>query len=553
MITSIIMLTYNKLGYTKKCIESIRKNTKRNIYELIVIDNGSNDGTKEWLKKQNDIIVLYNDKNVGFPKGCNQGIELAKGDNILLLNNDTVVTKKWLDNLTKCLYSSEKIGAVGPVSNSCPYYQSIDTKYSSIVEMNKFALKYNASDSSKWEERLKLIGFCMLIKREVIEKIGLLDERFSPGNYEDDDYSIRIVNAGYELMLCKDTFIHHYGGVSFSGNPEYSKLLKKNETKFREKWGFTSGKNMEINRNLISLIDEKADAEFNVFQIGCGCGATLLYLKSKFKNANLYGMDINKNALTIVDYFAETLNEDIYNVDKICNYFKTIKFDYVLINHILKDEICNNKVLVEIKKLIRNKGKILIEMKENKGLSKKQLVEQLVQANYKNVNGTVIKNEHSIKEYIFKANVELSRVEDKMKDNIQYENPKFQKKLKFLLRRIENNIEVEESREKVFNLIKGKEVTIENILFCVVRDMIKKDEVLNSIAVKFYEKGLYDNVIPLFQAALEYNPNNTDVIYNLAYFLYEIGEKKLSLTYFEKIKGINPEIDEFIKNLRGEV
>lgn len=562
MITSIVILTYNKLNYTKHCVESIRNYTTKGTYELIVIDNCSNDGTKEWLRKQKDIITIFNDKNFGFPKGCNQGIRISNGENILLLNNDVVVTENWLSNLTNCLYSLPVIGAVGPVSNVCPYYQSIETDYKSIAEMQNFARKYNISDNNKWEERLKLIGFCMLIKKEVVEKVGFLDERFSPGNYEDDDYSTRVRRAGYKLMLCGDTFIYHYGGASFKENNKYSKLLKDNEIKFKSKWGFTSAKNMEINRKLVDLIDKLPNENFKILQIGCGCGATLLYLKNKFKNAQLYGVDINKKALEQTDFLVDTFNEDIYNMDKIYKYFINIKFDYIFINHILLDREENNKVLLKMKNSLIDNGQVFIELKpvdkkQKYNLTSEKLVGSLIKSGYKNVEGLVVRYENGIKEYIFNGyNIENQSVEGEKLENGKVKkekNNELQRKLKFLLRRIENDIEVEESREKIYELTKSACINVEDILFCIAKDIIKKDEVLNSVAVKFYEKGLYDNVIPLFQAAYGYNPKNADVIYNLAYFLYELGEKKLALTYFEKIKGTNKEIDEFIAKLKGEI
>lgn len=569
MITSIIILTYNKIEYTKKCIESIRKHTLKDSYELIVVDNCSTDGTKEWLKAQNDIITVFNDINVGFPKGCNQGIKLAKGENILLLNNDTVVTEKWLNNLVDCLNSSPKFGAAGPVTNSCSYYQAIETNYSNMEEMQSFSEKYNTLDSGKWEERLKLIGFCLLIKREVIEKIGFLDERFSPGNYEDDDYSIRIRRKGYKLMLCKDTFIHHYGGASFNENKEYSQILINNEAKFKEKWGFTSAKNMEINRILVDLINKSPNEEFKVLQIGCGCGATLLYLKNNYKNAELYGVDINRKALEEADFLIKGLYEDICNIGNICRCFGDIKFDYIFVNDILSASNENDKILSKLKKLLVNKGQILIEIKDDnlrnkeektEKLNRKKLIETLIETGYENIDGLVIKDEYKIKEYIFYGmNIKnevmgnKKMIESIEKINSQKENEDIQLELKFLLRRIENNIEVEESGEEVYNLVKSLKVNLEDILICIARDIIKKDEVLNSIAVKFYIEGYYENVIPLFQAGYEYNPKNIDLIYNLAYFLYELGEKKLSLTYFEKIKGINEEVDKFIIKLREEL
>lgn len=569
MITSIIILTYNKIEYTKQCIESIRKHTLKDSYELIVVDNCSTDGTKEWLEEQNDIITVFNDINVGFPKGCNQGIKLAKGENILLLNNDTVVTEKWLYNLVTCLNSSSKFGAVGPVTNSCAYYQAIETNYSTMEEMQSFSEKYNVLDSSKWEERLKLIGFCLLIKKEVIEKIGFLDERFSPGNYEDDDYSIRIRREGYKLMLCKDTYIHHYGGTSFNENKEYSQLLINNEAKFKEKWGFTSTKNMEINRNLINLINKSPNEEFKVLQIGCGCGATLLYLKNNYKNAELHGVDINRKALKEADFLIKGLDEDIYNIDNICKCFSNVKFDYIFVNDILSVSNKNDEILSTLKKLLLKNGKIFIELKDDnlknkedksEKLTREELIETLIETGYENIDGLVIKDEYKIKEYIFygmniknKVMGNKKLTENTEKINAQKENEDIQLELKFLLRRIENNIEVEESGEELYNLVKSLKVNLEDILTCIAKDIIKKDEVLNSIAVKFYIEGYYENVIPLFQAGYEYNPKNVDLIYNLAYFLYELGEKKLSLTYFEKIKGINEEVDKFIIKLREEL
>ena len=98
--TSIIILTYNNLNYTKECLDSIKKYTKEGTYEIIIVDNNSTDGTVEYLKSQPDLKVIYNKENMGFPKGCNQGISLASNSNdILLLNNDTIVTNNWLDNL----------------------------------------------------------------------------------------------------------------------------------------------------------------------------------------------------------------------------------------------------------------------------------------------------------------------------------------------------------------------------------------------------------------------------------------------------------------------
>ena len=244
--TSIVILSYNTLELTKTCIESIRAYTRDVPYEIIIVDNGSTDGSVKWLKRQKDLRCIFNEQNEGFPKGCNQGLAIARGTELLLLNSDTIVTPCWLSNLRTALYSRKEVGAVSCVTNYCSNFQQIAVNYAGVDGLVKFATAYNRSDVAKWERRLTLVGFCFLFKREIYEKLGGLDERFTPGNYEDDDYSLRIWQAGYELLLCRDTFIHHFGSASFAKDvsPEaqaakraaYTKLMQRNIRLFLEKW-----------------------------------------------------------------------------------------------------------------------------------------------------------------------------------------------------------------------------------------------------------------------------------------------------------------------------
>lgn len=248
-MTSIIILNYNTLIYTQTCLASIREHTRD--YELIVIDNGSRDGSREWLQQQTDIKLVLNDYNRGFPAGCNQGLAIAEGDELLLLNNDTIATARWLDNLRAALHSDARVGAVSCVTNYCSNFQRIDVDYHDIEAMQEFAARHNAvSDPARWEIRPRLVMFCYLMKREVFARVGMLDERFTPGNFEDDDYSLRIGKAGYSLLLCQDTFIHHHGSASFGNryldkesaefkraDRRYSAILVRNREMLIAKWG----------------------------------------------------------------------------------------------------------------------------------------------------------------------------------------------------------------------------------------------------------------------------------------------------------------------------
>lgn len=355
MVTSIVILTYNQLEYSKQCIDSIRKYTNKDEYEIIVVDNGSKDETVSWLEAQDDIRIIKNEVNLGFPKGCNQGIRIANGDNILLLNNDVVVTKNWLSNLINCLYKEENIGAVGPTTNYCSYYTSIPAYYKSLDEMQNFAESFNKLDETKWIQRIKLVGFCMLIKKKVLDEVGLLDERFTPGNYEDDDLSLRIIEKGYKLYLCKDTFVHHHGHKSWKqNNIDLYKILDQNHAKFIDKWGFPQS-DLYIYFNLFILIDKLIKDGLNILQIGAGCGATLLEMKRCYKQCNIYGVESNEKSAIFSNIFAQT---KCIEYDKVHESFD-IKFDIIILSSpVLKEDMV--KVVESILKTLSPTGKIIM-------------------------------------------------------------------------------------------------------------------------------------------------------------------------------------------------
>lgn len=234
-MVSIIIPVFNQLHLTRNCINLIERYTEKD-YEMIIINNGSTDRTRKVIERFKNIQVIHNKFNEGFARACNKGIKRAKGDLILLLNNDTLVGPNWLSNLTKCILSDHKIGMVGPRSNFVGGLQLI--KGPSQSAQLSFTRKFNHPDPSKWFDVDFLSGFCLLIKKEVINEIGLLDERFEIGSYEDNDYSVRVLNAGYRLVCAGDTFVYHIGSQTFKGNRINDvKVGAINHIKFMEKWG----------------------------------------------------------------------------------------------------------------------------------------------------------------------------------------------------------------------------------------------------------------------------------------------------------------------------
>ncbi|SDW43321.1 Glycosyltransferase, GT2 family [Marininema mesophilum] len=311
-ITSIVIPVRNQMSYTKQCIESVREHTAQGSFELIVIDNDSDDGIGAWLAEQEDIYLISNPENVGFPRACNQGIQVAKGIRILLLNNDTVVTYRWLENLIDCLESHTNIGAVGPVTNYASYGTAIPVPYQNVEEMQSFAKSHNQSDPSLWEERAKLIGFCLLMRKDALEKVGELDERFSLGNYEDDDWCFRARMEGYRLFLCRDTFVHHHGSASFgqAGNL-FAQILERNRSIFQDKWRLDPIKAFHTRYEHIEWMDLEWEREQKVLEIGCGAGATFLALRNQYPMIRLYGVESNKNAAIASSGAGEVVEQEL--------------------------------------------------------------------------------------------------------------------------------------------------------------------------------------------------------------------------------------------------
>ncbi|MCB4792831.1 MAG: glycosyltransferase family 2 protein [Elusimicrobia bacterium] len=238
---SIIMLTFNQCKLTQKCVESIKKYTGSE-YELIVVDNGSEDDTKEYLEQLQSsdpgVKVIINKTNIGFARGNNQGIQIAKSAYILLLNNDVILTDNWLERLLMCAQSDPCIGVVGPCTNNAVGQQVVAYDGSANnLEIQKYAHLESMKNAGAWFSVHRIIGFCMLIKKEVIEKVGMLDERFGPGGYEDYDFCLRVKQARYKIMVANDVFIYHIGGQGYSNNNlDYDKLRCQNVNLFVEKW-----------------------------------------------------------------------------------------------------------------------------------------------------------------------------------------------------------------------------------------------------------------------------------------------------------------------------
>jgi len=273
-LTSIIILTRNQLEYTKRCIESIERWTSEP-HEIIIVDNGSTDGTLAYLETlaaQNPRVqVVTNGENLGFAAGNNRGIAVAKGDYILLMNNDVVVTPGWLERMLACAARNPQIGIVGPVSNCVSGPQYVDQPLyntDSLAGLERFSQEWAIKHYREVLPIWRIVGFCMLISRAVIDKIGGLDERFGQGNFEDDDFCIRAAIAGWKCAVARDSFVHHFGSRTFAGEKvDYSGLLAKNWEIYKRKWGLPADLRYGAPYSLADILKQPFDPKVHRCEI----------------------------------------------------------------------------------------------------------------------------------------------------------------------------------------------------------------------------------------------------------------------------------------------
>jgi len=211
--TSIIIPVKNALKYFKKCIDSIRKYTAG--YELIIIDNDSNKETKEYLKDL-DAIIITNSENRGFPYACNQGIKIARNKYICFLNSDTFITPNWLDKLQKCFEVNPDCGIASPTTCYSRGKQCDKTLIDKRFKISEAEILDYSSRLKEEYIQTEIYGFCMLTKREVLDKVGVFDwKRYGFGNYDEIDLQWRLEKLGYRSYWIRDAYVHHYGHKTF--------------------------------------------------------------------------------------------------------------------------------------------------------------------------------------------------------------------------------------------------------------------------------------------------------------------------------------------------
>lgn len=260
----IVIPTWNSLPYLEACLASIERHTKTP-YRLLIINNGSTDGTKRYLSTIcSDIVLIENEANLGYPHALFQGYKMTTSTIVCLMNDDVIVSPNWLSKLTEIMDENKKIGILGPTRTGAHFIHPYTNKLSkSLLEQSKFKrktpegqlryftkgklytvfiadyLKANKTGLIKYDKLPHIISTCCsIVRREAVDKAGgIVDINFSKYGADDTDLCWRLIRSGYKLAITDEVYVHHFEHVSTDRNKlDRHKHLVSNTRILYKKW-----------------------------------------------------------------------------------------------------------------------------------------------------------------------------------------------------------------------------------------------------------------------------------------------------------------------------
>lgn len=299
---SIYVLAYNKLEYTRQCVESLLANIPSGLrYELILINHGSNDGTKEYFEsihphKQLDIAV-----NGGGMYAVNRIVE---GEFILQVSNDVIFTPHAIKNLLACIRSDPKIAFAVPTTPNISNLQTIPATYGSPAELIAFAQKNNCSDPRRWEQRVRLCNPIDIRRSSVFcASSGLCPELWYHtahpvhwNSFPDDRMSLLLRRNGYKLVLAKDAYCHHFGSVTLKdeiAQQNEQKYYLEGRQEFFRAFGVDPwGTGFCYDTVFMNRVVGEHHGHVEILGINCGLGSNSLKIKEQLKEY-CHNTDVN--------------------------------------------------------------------------------------------------------------------------------------------------------------------------------------------------------------------------------------------------------------------
>jgi len=242
MLATIIIPVYNQAAATLQCLEALSKNTPDHLYNGVIVDNASTDETPELLKGlSGDVRVIRNAENLGFVKACNLGAQAATAKYLLFLNNDTVPVPGWLEAMLSYMENDETIGAV---CAKLIYPDGRLQEAGGIIFSDASGWNFGRGDDPSKPEYCRPYevdygsGACLLVRKELFQRLGGFDERFAPAYYEDVDLCFGVRRLGYRVVFCPQSAVIHFEGVTAGRNLNtgFKQYQARNQQIFLNKW-----------------------------------------------------------------------------------------------------------------------------------------------------------------------------------------------------------------------------------------------------------------------------------------------------------------------------
>lgn len=371
---TISVVAYNRLETTRLCVESILKYTKDVNYKLILAYNDSEAGAGilEYFEsvEHDNKLIIHVTRNIGAALAYKEIIKHLEGKYYVTLANDVIVTSNWLSNLIKCAESDPRIGMVNPVSSNVSNLQEVRLQYSNYEEMQREAAKFNVSDSTKWQERLRLITIGTLMTRECVDAIGDIFDAGFFHDFGDDDISFRARRAGFKCMVAADTWVHHDHDLSTRDMNKTRASIEVGKKNFQDKYfGIDSWRDTcNFHPEYIRAI-KKCDADRpKVLGIDVKCGTPLLEVKNRLRNFGVFESEV----------FTYTRKPEYYlDLQTVCGARNVIcgkeneiletytgqSFDYIVIGDCVNQYENPIRFVKNVASLLSEKGQLFLSLK----------------------------------------------------------------------------------------------------------------------------------------------------------------------------------------------
>lgn len=336
-LLTIVVHAYGRIDKTKQCVEHILRYAKGVPHTLILSDNGT--PTDELLDYYRSVKhpkkkITRIEKNETSIKGMNPVLRQIETKYILLVMNDTYLTPGALENLMVCMESDPKIAFVSPVSSNTPCAQGESLGgFSGDEEMIKKAEKFNKSNPRLWAQRMRIGPQAALLRRTALEKVGLFDDDYMH-EYGDDDLCIRLRRAGYKLILCRDTFVHHDHLRTDYSNEYVLERTRNGAALIKQKFHVDPDQDtLSVAQHIQRVAREESHTAKKVLAVNPGCGTPCLDLRNYYNRQGITDVEVyafSREARFYADLCSVADHVVIDRMEFISEHYSEEMFDFIV-------------------------------------------------------------------------------------------------------------------------------------------------------------------------------------------------------------------------------